>query len=394
MIKTINGSQMRRINRAAIFEYIRVNSPTSRTEISHALDVSLPTVMRILEGLTQENLVLTVGAEEDNAMVGRKRELLQFNQNAFTVLSIDLGGTKIFGAIVNLAGEILMEDAIEDHGTTGEETLTLLVTFIQKFLDQAHKHPPLKGIAIGVPGIAKAEQGIVEHAPSLNWRDFPLGERIETHFNIPTTVENDVNLSSLGEFWFGAGQGKQNMLLIAIGTGVGSGLILNSALFRGSHDAAGEIGYFITDQSELGITYDKFGAFENKTSGTGIPTLAEKYRKILGLPKKELSTHDVFEALEQNQAWAQEAINEFTNLMAIAISNANALLDLDLVVLSGGVSNRADQFLPQLQHRLIGLAPNQPEIHISNLNRKSTVMGGIMKVLHAVDEYVAINNLS
>ncbi len=394
MLTTLNGAQMRRINRAAIFEYIRTHSPTSRTEIANALQVSLPTVMRILEGLIQENLVLTLGTEEDTTLLGRKRELLQFNQNAFSVLAIDLGGTKLYAAIVNLAGQILLEHTLENHHTTGEATYQLLVESIQTLLDQSATLPPLKGIAIGVPGIAHPQSGIVQHAPSLNWHNFPLTQRIQSHFNLPTIVENDVNLSALGEFWFGAGRGTQNMLLIALGTGVGSGLILNGTLFRGAHQAAGEIGYFLTDREELGHTYDEFGAFENKTSGLGLPMLAQKNRALLNLPAQSLTSHQVFDAFQQAQPWAQNTLAEFIDLLTIAISNANTLLDLDCVVLSGGLSTQAPHFLPQLQQRLLGLTPHPPQIHISNLNRTSTVMGGIIKILHQVDDYVTITRLS
>ncbi len=394
MLTTINGAQMRRINRAAIFEYIRTHSPTSRTEIANALEVSLPTVMRILEGLIEENLILTLGTEEDTTMLGRKRELLQINQNAFTVLAIDLGGTKLYGAIVNLAGDILLEHTIEQHNTTGEATYQLLIEFIQTLLDQSTQFPPLKGIAIGVPGIAHPQSGIVQHAPSLNWHNFPLTERIQSHFNLPTTIENDVNLSALGEFWFGVGQGTQNMLLIALGTGVGSGLILNSSLIRGTHDATGEIGYFLTDRDDLGRTYDEFGAFENKTSGLGLPILAQKHRNLLNLPPQSLTSQDVFTAVEQNHPWAQNTLAEFIDLLTIAISNANTLLDLDSVVLSGGLASQAQHFLPQLQERLLGLTPHPPQIQISNLNRTSTVMGGVIKILHQVDDYCAITRLS
>lgn len=394
MTKTINGSQMRNINRSAIFEFIRSNSPTSRTEISQSLHVSLPTVMRILDGFMEENLVLAVGSKETELILGRKRELLAINNNAFSVLSIDLGGTKIYGAYVNMAGEILLEDSIENHNTTGEETYVLLTKFLQQFLNKQKSYPPLKGISIGVPGIVITQSGIVNHAPSLNWKTFPLGERIEKEFGIPVYVENDVNLSALGEFWFGAGKGMKNMFLMAIGTGVGSGLILDGSLFRGSHDSAGEIGYYITNRNELGTCYDKFGAFENKTSGLGIATLAKNYRKAHGLSIGNLTAEDVFDAIEKKESWAIDVLNEFVDLITIAISNTNTLLDLDLVVLSGGVSSRSNLFLEKIQKRMQGLSPNKPVIYISTLNRKSTVMGGVMKVIHGVNGYVKINNLS
>ena len=392
MFKTINAHQMRKINRSAILEYIRVNSPTSRTEISQKLDVSLPTVMRIVDELISAGLVCLSGETESGK--GRKRELLEFNENAYSVLGIDLGGTKMYGAIANIGGEILHEVNLEHHCTTGEESFKTLVSLIEKLLEKAEGGPVVNGIAVGAPGITQSKEGIVEWAPSLDWKNYPLKKKLEDHFDIPCFVDNDVNLATLGEQWFGVGNGKNHMMIIALGTGVGGGLILDGALYRGFSGASGEIGYLCTDVDDLGKLYDVFGAFENRVSGTGIRENAIQKLKDLGMDHEDVDSLKVFEAAAENQPWAVEVVEETADFLAMAIANINTLLDLELVVFSGGVSNSAHVLLDKIEEQMTGVIPRLPEIRISSLGRKATVMGAIVLVVHAVDDYYVVRGLS
>src|SRR5512138_3141554 len=112
---TITAADMREINRSAILEIIRRESPISRTAIAERLDVSLPTVMRIVDGLVEEGFVRPQGSTEWSG--GRRRPLLEFNANAYLVIGVDMGGTKMYGALSDLGGKIYDEVNIGHHGT-------------------------------------------------------------------------------------------------------------------------------------------------------------------------------------------------------------------------------------------------------------------------------------
>jgi len=129
---TITASAMRDINRSAILEIIRREGPISRTAIAERLDVSLPTVMRIVEGLGAEGFVRAQGTSEWSG--GRRRPLLEFNADGFVVVGVDMGGTKMYGAISNLGGTILDEVNISRHGTSGEDSFNYLTKLIDKLL--------------------------------------------------------------------------------------------------------------------------------------------------------------------------------------------------------------------------------------------------------------------
>ncbi|MGD9375144.1 MAG: ROK family protein, partial [Anaerolineae bacterium] len=186
--RTINANQMRLVNRSAILEYIRLHSPTSRTAIAKELDVSMPTVKRIVDDLFEENLLVRAGRTEQG--MGRRRRLFSYNKDACSVIGIDLGGTKFYGALANIGGEILHEVSLEHHDTTGDESLGLVTDMIDKLLAHAQEGQPIRGIAVGAPGITSNQEGVVEWAPSLDWREFPLKQHLEQHVRLPVFVDN------------------------------------------------------------------------------------------------------------------------------------------------------------------------------------------------------------
>ena len=196
--RTITATQIRGINRSAVLEMIREESPIARTTIAKRLDVSLPTVMRIVDELTKEGFVHPQGETEWSG--GRRRPLLEFNADGHVVLGVDMGGTKMYGAISNLAGTILDEINLSHHESSGEESYNRLVLLIDTLLASPKlKERKVRGIGVGTPGITFHQEGIVKWAFTLGWKDFPLKARLAEQYHLPITVDNDVNLATLGE---------------------------------------------------------------------------------------------------------------------------------------------------------------------------------------------------
>jgi predicted NBD/HSP70 family sugar kinase len=318
--QTINSTQMRSVNRSAILDLFRQRSPIARSEIARILGLSQPTVLRIVDDLVAEGMVRYTG--ETQASRGRRRDLLEYNREGYAVVGVDLGGTQMFGALANIGGEILRERAVDTHNTHGDESYARMVEMVSYLLDAPRKEgQAIRGIAVGVPGVTQTRSGLVKWAPSLNWRDFPLKDKLEVQFDLPCRVENDVNLAALGENWFGAGQGTKDMVLLAIGTGVGAGIIMDGVLLRGHQESAGEVGYLLSTPEDLRRTYSHFGALENIISGTGI---ANRSRKLLEgrRPAAELSSltsYQVFDAARQKEEWAIQIVAETADYLSIAI---------------------------------------------------------------------------
>jgi glucokinase len=344
-----------------------------------------------VDDLFHQKLLVNAGRTERG--MGRRRHLLSYNKDACSVIGIDLGGTKFYGALANIGGEIIHEVSLEHHDTTGERSLELVVSMIGELLEHGQDGQLMRGIAIGAPGITRNQEGIVEWAPSLDWRDFPLKQRLEAQFHLPTFVDNDVNLAVLGEHWFGSGRGVQNMMLISIGTGVGAGLIIDGALYRGHSKASGEVGYIVPDIHALGKTYEGFGALETIISGTGISERAGQHQEGLGAAPAP-GAEEVFDAARAGESWALEIVEETIDYLALGIANINTLLDLELIVLSGGVARQSDLLIDGIQARIKGVIPRIPQIRVSQLGRRATVMGAIVLVVHATDNYYVVRTLS
>jgi glucokinase len=391
----ITATEMRSINRSAILELIRRESPISRTAIAEKLDVSLPTVMRIVDELSEEGLVRPEGSTEWSG--GRRRSLLEFNSTAHVVIGVDLGGTKLLGAIADLGGVILEEIEVPRHDTTGEDSFRVLVELIEKLL----RNPQLagrsiRGIGVGVPGVTLHEQGIITWAPSLNWRDYPLKAKLHEHFDLPVIVDNDLNLATMGELWFGAGQNVQNMVLIAIGTGIGAGIVIDGRLYRGAHEASGEVGYLLPGREFLSKRYEGFGALELLASGSGIAQRAREALRGQRDPQalESLTAEDVFEAARQKEAWAQHIVSEATDYLAMMVGSVAAYFDPELIVLGGGVSRSADLLLEPILQRIDGTTPFPTRLVVSTLGHRATVLGAITKVLHNTDNYYTVHKHS
>jgi glucokinase-like ROK family protein len=387
--KPATAGLMRRINRSAVLDILRAHSPMARAEIARKLNMSLPTVMRIIDQLVAEDLVHPLG--ENEASGGRPRALLEFNGKCYAVIGIDLGGTKMFGTVADLAGQLQNEMYMPWGEKPGD--LNHLYDLIDKLLKVPRPTgQQIRGIGIGAPGVTLSEEGIVTWAPSLEWRDLPLKKILEERYGMPVMVENDVNLAALGEYGFGAGRGKSSLVCIALGTGIGCGIVVDRSIYRGFHQSAGEIGYLLPGIEYLNKHYSGFGALENLASGNGIVLRArrilEREGKVI-LPN--LSSEDVFSAVRAGEKWAQEVIDETVDYLSIAVGTIAMLLDPELIVLGGGVSKSADILIGPILKRLDGIVPAMPRLVQSQLGYRACVMGAIMKVLDATTNYAAVS---
>ena len=386
---------MRGINRSAVLELIRRDSPIARTTIAQRLGVSLPTVMRIVDGLIDDGFVRPHGRTEWSG--GRRRPLLEFNADGYVVLGVDMGGPKMYGAISEIGGNIIDEVEVDRHSAVGEKCYDVLIKLIDKLLaSPGLKGRTVRGIGVGAPGITHHREGIVKWAYALNWKDFPLKDRLTKRYKLPVTVDNDVNLAALGEHWFGAGQNTQNMVLIVISAGIGAGIIINGSLYRGSSEASGEIGHMIPGREFLGKSYLDFGALESVASGTGMlgraRTVLRSRREAPAL--EDLLTDDIFESAAREEKWAASVLDEVVSYMAIAVANLSVSFDPELIVLGGAVTNYAHMLVRPIQQRIQGVIPAVPRLVVSNLGLRATVMGAIITVLHNTSNFYIVHKLS
>ncbi|MDY0404943.1 ROK family transcriptional regulator [Virgibacillus sp. 179-BFC.A HS] len=223
-------------NKKLILHCIKQFGPISRAEICKRIQISKPTVSTFVEELIEEGWVIESSAGKTHNKSGRKPTYLHFNEQAYYALGVDIGGTKVLVAVSDLNGTILGEERFDTAPFLERNFLKKLQTTVAHLLKKTGLKPSqIIGMGIGIPGITDSHSGVVIEAPSLGWQQYPLREKAAAYFDFPIHIDNDVNVSALGEQWLGAAKKKENVILIAIGTGVGSGLIIDGKLFRGAN---------------------------------------------------------------------------------------------------------------------------------------------------------------
>jgi glucokinase-like ROK family protein len=385
---------MRRLNSSAVLDLIREQSPIAQSQISRQLKISLPTVQRIVEDLIEEDLVRWSG--DMQASGGRPRRMIEFNCSGYVVLGLDLGGTKLFGTIADIGGQILAERYMQWHENGPETRLEQ----VKDLIDELLSIPPtdeqqVLGIGVGAPGITYFEPGIVAWAPSLGWRDLPLKEILYQRYHMPVIVENDVNLAAMGEYSFGAGRGTSSLVLITVGTGIGAGIVFDRKIYRGHHHSAGEIGYLPTDLACMNQNYEDFGALESIASGLGIEKRALKLFEESGwsTPVEGLSSENIFQACRQGEQWAQTLVAETIDYLSLTIAALSITIDPEIIVLGGGVANSADLLIPGIIDRLKGVIPVRPNLVATDLGYRAAVMGAISLVLDMKTERIVLSSI-
>lgn len=218
---------------------------------------------------------------------------------------------------------------------------------------------------------------MVKYIPAFGLTDVPLQSILKTKFRIPVYVENDVTLNALGENWKGAARGLKNVLLIALGTGTGSGLIVSGKLYAGSRGMSGEIGYFVTDWSvEKDVEY-RFGRLERWFSGY-------RFREFLSQNRIGRELKEIFERLEDYPEF-DKLFDIACEHLAVAIANAICLLDPDVVVVSGGIGyNQYEKIITKILPVVSKIVPKEIFNHVqfrkAELGELGVVVGAICYV--------------
>ena len=269
------------------------------------------------------------------------------------VLAIDLGGTKLAAAIVSEDGTILHEEKTSLRGRRGAEVGALILGHAKMFL-HGQKATPVTSIGVSVPGISHQKKGTV-WAPNIpGWEDYPLLNELKSVApEIPVTIDSDRACYILGEAWKGAAQGCSHAIFLAVGTGIGAGILVDGTILRGAQDIAGAIGWMALEKPYQ-QQFVQCGCFESRASGDGIAKLARDVLKetkdynggLKGKLPDELTAHDIFQAHEENDVVAMRVIRQCVELWGMAVANLVSLFNPQKIILGGGVFGPAVKFIP------------------------------------------------
>ncbi|HIP97276.1 MAG TPA: ROK family protein, partial [Anaerolineae bacterium] len=383
--------------RSAVLGLLREHGPLSRSDIAKLLNLSPPTVTRIVSQLIAEGLLREGETTESATKIGRPRTLLHFNFLAHMVIGVDVGGAKTTGSVADLHGDIFYRKTVPSiPDGDRSRSLPAFLDFLEDLLEAAPApREKIRGIGVGVPSFVLEHDGTVVWAPALGWRDVPLKRLVEDRFGIPSFIENDVNLAALGESQFGIGRGIRNLVCIFIGTGIGGGLILNGELYRGHGGAAGEVGYMVPSPDLLEHSYDdEFGCLESLAAGPGVVRRAEEAISKGAQTSLEigdaLTAKQVFQAARDGDALAQKVVTETVDYLAQAVANVACTLNPEMIILGGALTRSGDLLLEPIKERVRRVVPFWPKIVLTQLGDDAVLQGAIALAIRATQEDISV----
>jgi len=307
-------------------------------------------------------------------------------------IGVDLGGTKILTAISNDKGEILKKIKLPTEAEKGKDHI---IDNIVKSIENVMKSVDADSekiirIGLGSPGPLNLEEGIIYTSPNLYWENVPVVKILEERIGIEVSLENDANAAALGEKWFGAGKGINNMIYMTVSTGIGGGIIIDNKILHGVNYGAGEIGHFIIEKDGPLCGCGNNGCFEAVASGTALNRKGKYLAsmnpesllyKLVDGDFNKIDGKVIAKAAEMGDKlalgiWADEAIN-----LGIGIANLLNIFNTEMVVLGGGVMNAWELFYDEMMKTIKEYAfesvYNSVEIRRSVLGSDVGVIGAI-----------------
>jgi glucokinase len=269
---------------------------------------------------------------------------------AKTTIGVDIGGTSVRAGVVDRHGNVL--DTARAPTPTGEAALEDAIVSAVTGLAVRHR---VTAVGLAVAGFVTTDRRSVMFAPHLAWRDAPVGDRISKRLKLPVVLEHDANAAVLGEHRFGAARGARVALLVAIGTGIGGGLLLGGELFRGAYGVAPELGHLRLVPGGRACPCGKQGCWERYCSGTALSaTAVELLARHPGrstvlardsADSRAITGRKVAAAAREGDPLAQRAMSELARWLGEGLALAADIYDPEVVVIAGGVSESAPLYL-------------------------------------------------
>ncbi|MGL9748400.1 ROK family protein [Enterococcus sp. DIV0170] len=269
------------------------------------------------------------------------------------IIGVDIGGTAIKFALMDTQGIIEKKWSIPTN--ISEKGRYIPAEIGSSILSSIDKNTlrAVEGIGIGVPGAISSDGAVVVQAVNLGWEQLPLKKMIEGEIGLEACLLNDANAAALGEMWKGAARGRENLLFVTLGTGVGGGIILNGEVLNGCHSAGGEIGHIPirTDENRLCGCGGR-NCLETFASANGLMLSMRKKLEQLGESWTEVTPPIIFKKAAQNNIAAKEVLNDFTTVLAQALAGIMNTIDVEEIIIGGGVSEAGADLLDPLMEKL------------------------------------------
>ena len=277
-------------------------------------------------------------------------------------IGVDVGGTNTVFGIVDKRGQILKSGSIQT-GKHAEiaDFIDELSEALEKLIEDVGSKEEIKGIGVGAPN-GNYFTGSIEFAPNLRWKGvIPFVEMMEKRIGIPVALTNDANAAAIGEMTYGAARGMKDFIVITLGTGVGSGIVVNGKLVYGSDGFAGELGHVIMRRTNGRLCgCGRSGCLEAYSSATGVARTAREYldmrpnvnSRLRTIPIESITSKDVFDAANAGDELAKEVFEFTGQILGEAFADFVAFSSPEAIILFGGLARAGDLILKPIRENM------------------------------------------
>jgi glucokinase-like ROK family protein len=381
--------QTKEHNTRLVLKSIYDQEGVSRADISRTTQLTKTTVSNIVVDLIAEGLVEESGYGRSEG--GKPPILLRIVDEARYFMGIDLADSVFRGATVNLRGEIKNRASIPVKNSDGRAALALVYELIDKLLADSAK--PVSGIGIGTPGLMNPEEGVVRRSVNLDWRDLPLRDLLEEQYGLPCYIANDCQAAALGEYTFANQNKSKNLVVVKIGRGIGSGIVMNGALYYGDGYGAGEIGHLVVIKDGETCACGNCGCLETVASTQAV---VRRAREIMSADPSSLlrgtasttadiNTDAVFQAFQSGDPAVRGLIVGAGKHLGAALASMVCVLNVRHIVIAGSMSRFGDPLLEAIKDEMgvhaMSILAKETEICSSPLGQDIVIKGAASLLL-------------
>jgi predicted NBD/HSP70 family sugar kinase len=379
-------ASMRQLNQRVVLERLRVHGEATRPQIAGDTGLSKPTVGQALLDLEQDGLVRTAGRTVSGQ--GRSAVVYGIDPAAGHVLGIDIGRQSIRVAVADLSGTVVARLDEPNRCRSASALVRTVRGTADKAVDAARlRREDIVATVVGTPGVPDPKSATLHRSPNLpGWERKGLLNELDAALGPGLVVENDANLSAVGEHHSGAARGAHVFVCVTVGTGIGMGIVVNGKLFRGANGAAGEVAY-------LPYGWPNTDALTTEIPFRGMLEAAAGARSVVdtavaaGLTGVR-TAREVFALAREGEPRAMLAVEAEAEKLAFAVCSVAAVLDPEMVVLSGGIGSNADLLAGPMLEALSHATPLCPAIVAGELGEDAVLAGAIATALHTARDVV------
>jgi N-acetylglucosamine repressor len=398
MRKTGDLKLIQELNQHIILDVIRKYGPISRSEIAKKTKLSPTTVASAVSEMIEEGIV--IDAEVGQSSGGRRPILVRFVPDSKFLIGISITNSAVTIASMNLEAEVKKKQVYPIDFYNEKDFIGYILKIIEEYISKIQDLSTCIGISIITPGIVDSVRGIIRNNSKLKLFDIPLKDIVEDRFGLKTWLDNDANAIALAEKQFGFYRNSKNLIYIQLGEGLGSGIVVNNAIFRGNHGGAGEFGHISVDREGIRCECGNIGCLENYVSWpviySRILSSIENGKKSAMLEmaegnKTNISQQIFCSALEAGDELAKTIAEETASYLALGLVTLVNLFNPETILIGWEALYYDPSLIIKIREKVkehtFQLFTNELEIQSTTLGKEFQLMGAAAVLLQDIFDF-------